>query len=148
MKSSGRPSTVPPLRLRYAASEYDGGPDTIIDIAWSPNPTESHPPSIALLNPGFIHPAAKSTWDVEDPTNPDNDDYPPYEAADLNAPDLVRCAASHWQRVHPGMRRFTQTELAAATMLAGLGAVESALDMLTEARPGRCEYVREPFPEF
>lgn len=145
--SSTEPSTVPPLRLRYRASDRGGGPQEIVDIAWSPDDDESDPPSIAFLNQGVIHPAAKSTWDVEDPTNPDNDLYPPDEAAELPGGALVRCAASHWQRVHPRMRRFTQTELEAAAMLGALGSVESALDMLIEFRPV-CEYVREPHPAY
>lgn len=128
---------VPPLRLRYGGSRAE-----IVDIGWSPLPVSEDPDpwTIAFLSIGRIHPNAKSTWDVEDPTDPDNDRHPPGEAAELNPGHFVRCAASHWQRVHPRMRRFTQTELEAAAMMAGLGSVEEGLEILVEASRGLCEY--------
>lgn len=138
MSRSTRPSSVPPLRLRHGESE-----DNIIDIAWSADPSEINPPTIAFLNKGESWAGAKSTWDVEDPTDPDNDDYPPDEAALLSAVELVRCAASHWQRVRPGMQRFTQTELADVDFLAGLGGVQAGLKRLVECRKHDCAFVLE-----
>ncbi len=77
------PDVVAPLRLRYNAASED-----VVDIAWSRDPDETHPPSVAFLNLGVIHPAWKSSCDLEDPSIPDNDVYPPYEAADLTAGDF------------------------------------------------------------
>ena len=140
------PGQVPPLRLRYREAECEGDAEEIVDIAWSPDEDDVAPPSIAFLSSSGPHPGSKSTWDVEDPTDPDNEEYPPEEAAFLRPAEFVRCAASHWQRVHPRMRRFTQTELRAAGLLVGLGNVNGALDLLVEFRPGVCGYVGEKYP--
>lgn len=141
MSRPTRLSRMPPLRVRYGASEAD-----IIDIAWSIYPAEINPPSIAILRTGRDYPGGKSTWDVEDPTNPDNDTYPPDEAALLSAVEFVRCAASHWQRVRPRMRRFTETELGNTDFFTGLGGVRSGLDDLVGLRPNDCAYVLEQHP--
>lgn len=142
------PGQVPPLRLRFREAECEGDADEVVDIAWSPDGDDVDPPSIAFVASGGLHPASKSTWDVEDPTDPDNEEYPPEEAAVLRPGAFVRCAASHWQRVHPLMRRFTQTELEAAGVLVGLGNVKAALDMLVDVRPGVCSLVWEPHPAY
>lgn len=135
--------SVPPLRVRYGDSK-----DDIVDIAWSDDPADTNPPSIAFLHSDAL-PGGKTSWDVEDPTDPDNETYPPYDAASLQAVELVRCAASHWQRVHPRMRRFTQTELEGALLLVALNSTATyhALDRLVEARHGACQYVAERYPE-
>lgn len=140
MNNSTGPSGIPRLRLRYGETEAE-----IIDIGWSSlqEQEDDDPWTIAFLQTDGVDPHARSTWDVEDPTDPDNDRYPPGDPAELPAAEFVRCAASHWQRVHPRMRRFTQTELELADFFAALGAVRKALDVLVEARDGDCGYVLE-----
>ena len=132
---------MPPLRVRYDRSTIE-----VVDLAWSDDPDESDPPSIAILFADPKWQGAKTTWNVEDPTDPGNDPYPPYEASSLRAVELVRCAASHWQRVHPRMRRFTETELNNAYFFVGLNALQEGLKTLVEARKGACAFVWEPYP--
>lgn len=142
MNASNSSRRVPPLRVRYWEL-----PEDIVDIAWWFDPAMTDPPSIADLV-SDPHPMSKHQWDVEDPTDPDNETYPADEVAELSPVDLVRCAASHWQRVTPRMRRFTQSELKQAEFLAALGAVEQALKILVESRQGQCAYVLEQHPDY
>ncbi|MBD3924314.1 hypothetical protein IEZ26_06745 [Nocardioides cavernae] len=134
--------SIPPLRLRYFSAE-----DVILDLAWSDDPNDEDPLSIAFLAKNATnYQVVDERWDVEDPTDPENDEYPPNTPSVLSEVDFVRCAVSHWQRVHPRMPRFTEAELETPYFMAALGNVRGALSLLVKSRPGTCSFVVEERP--
>lgn len=133
------PAKPAPLRLRY--DEEDG---RIEDLAWWPDATDPTPPSLAFL--AYTGQSTGEVEDFEDPTNASFFDYPlNVEPERVRAQEFVRVAVRHWHRVHPAMPRFTETEIDAAVMMAGLGDLRQTLKFLTEQRP-QCRFVVEPRP--
>lgn len=122
-----------PLRLRHLHTRED-----IVDLGYDPDPSVEDPWAIAIL--------AKNVDQVtpEELLGDPEDEYPPVDPPCVTEGDFVQYAARHFERVNPGMDRYTASELEAAMFLGALGGIEAALRCLDEARPGQCHFVVEP----
>lgn len=124
-------TTTAPLRLRFITD-----PSDIWDLAFWWDPEERNLPVVAFLtdNPDRVDTGP----DIEDPSDPQYDDYPHSDAATLMMDGFIRRAASHWQRVNPEMPRFSEDHLTKAVFLAALAGAAAGLRALAEHSPEHC----------